>query len=182
MIVCPLTAHQTITYSECKGFPWIMFKLIITKGAPGICKDSYSFVTSSCFPSWLIFCSSLLVHWFGILCCEMAVLFCDIRTTCTSLISVPSGVNTSVTQDLWKLLWLHFQGFMSWLISSLSPWQDTRLKSEWKYFHFNYFNNYVKKIAKKYYFVSLWARLSTVFHMSWFSSFSMAWLMAQKLE
>ncbi len=114
----------------------------ITKDAPGIREDSYSFVTSSCFLSWFIFCSSLLAH--CLVFCVVKWLHCfvrDIRTSCTSWIPVPSGVNKSVMQDLRKLLCLHFQGSMSWLSSSILPWQDTRLKLEWKYSHCKYFNN-----------------------------------------
>ncbi len=136
--------YQFFPQKDCASFVSIAWEqrlitLGITKDAAGTCEDSWSFVTSSCFMLWFIFCSFLLALWFGILFCEMAALLrLCYPNTVRILNHVPRGVNEAVTQDLWKLLCLHFQGSMLWLISFLITWQDTHLKSEWKYSHCKY--------------------------------------------
>ncbi len=62
--------------------------------------------------SWLIGLVFCVVKWPHCFVCVM-------RTSCASWILVPSGFNKSVTQVLWKLLCLHFQGSMLWLIRFL---------------------------------------------------------------
>ncbi len=70
----------------------------MTKDALGIREDSYSFVTSFYFLSWLIFHSFLLAYVFGILCCEMAALLRLCYENIMHILNpVPSSVNESVT-------------------------------------------------------------------------------------
>ncbi len=121
------------------------------------------------FLSWLILCSSLLAYWFGILCCEMAALLRLCYQKIVYILNTGShGVNKSATLDRWKLLCLYFQGSLSWIISSFFTWQNTRLKSVWKYLHCVSIIIW-KKLSKNFYSSCLWVRLSTVFHMLWLS-------------
>ncbi len=135
------------------------------KDAPDICEDSYSSATSSCFLWWLIFFSSLLAHWFGILRCKIAALlnfvetllkFAKVSEHHAHLESRFPVVLTTLWHKICESCCVYTFSVPRRGSSFLFQWQDTHLKSEWKYSHCTYDISIIKwkKLSKKYYSLS----------------------------